>query len=86
VADCPNHDKHFDATAFLIGPDLRIKVDYSTVGYFQESGRSAGLQDLLLRYDTEPILEPLFFGRDIHLRNKMTSALQLRAALSGIEG
>lgn len=86
VALCPNHHKLFDANTFVIKPDLRIQIDRAAVEFFRDSGRSSGLDDLLLRFDAATIREPSFFQEDGTSREKMLWALRWREGMAGIEG
>lgn len=84
IAMCPNHHKLFDASAFIIKPDLAIKVDDDAIDFFTQSGRIGGVTSMLRAFDSQSVREPLFFSRDQDLRKKMKKALQWRERLAAI--
>lgn len=84
IAFCPNHHKLFDATAFIIRPDLQVAIDEAAVDFFTQSGRIGGLESVLTRFHLATLRTPLFFDVDEELRRKMLGALQWREGIAAI--
>lgn len=82
VALCPNHHGLYDASTFVIRPDLEVRVDDDLVAYFRENGLDQGLR-LLTDHDRTTIRPPAFWQRDADLRARMTNALTRKAGLAG---
>ena len=67
IALCPNHHELFDGSAFVVGGDLRVRVDDSRVEYLEENGLAQGIE-ILTDYRNESIRQPYFWERDAALR------------------
>ncbi len=84
IAMCPNHHKLFDASAFIIMPDMAIKVDDAAIDFFEQSGRIGGAESMLNAFDSTVVRKPFFFSRDATLRKKMLKALAWREQIAAI--
>jgi putative restriction endonuclease len=82
VALCPNHHGLYDASAFVIRPDLNVRVDDDLVAYFRENNLDQGL-GLLTDHDRRAIRPPAFWQRDARLRTRMMNALTRKTDLTG---
>ncbi len=83
IAFCPNHHALFDARVFVVGPDLRARVDHAVAEFLRESGRARGL-DALTRLDGHRLARPKFWMADADLTRRMQAALRRRTALAAI--
>ena len=83
VALCPNHHDLFDGSAFLIRPDLEVRVDQERVEYFRANDLAQGLE-ILTDYDRRRIRAPEFWKRSADLQGRMVRALTRRAAAAGL--
>ena len=82
VALCPNHHALFDGSAFVIRPDLNIRIDQARVEYFRANGLAGELQ-ILTDFHEESIRPPQFWLRDDDLKARMKDALARRTAAFG---
>lgn len=80
IALCPNHHGLFDASAFVIRPDLGIRVDGDVVLYLRENDLAEGLA-ILTEYDRHRIRPPTFWGEGGESRERMANALARRIEL-----
>jgi len=83
LALCPNHHKLFDASSFLINPDLNVLVDRETINFLEESERDQGIA-LLTDFDGARVRAPLFWDREEPLRERMRGVLQKRLTRSAV--
>lgn len=83
IALCPNHHELFDGSAFIVRPNLEVKVDQERVDYFRANDVAQGLE-VLTNYDRQRIRAPNFWDGDEDLRERMVGALTRRATAAGL--
>ena len=81
ISLCPNHHTLFDSRLLLINANLEIAFDNAVIEFLRSEGRAGGADDLLLRYNSLHLRQPLFW-QEIGLRNRMQAALDRRLAQS----
>jgi putative restriction endonuclease len=83
LALCPSHHTLFDAKRFVVGPNLRIRVDNQAVAFLLESGRASGIE-LLTNHDNTNIRHPNFWTKDPEFRELMQRALAYTSAFAAL--
>ncbi len=74
IALCPNHHELFDGTAFVVNPELQVRVDRARVDYLRENDLAQGIE-ILTDFDGERIRPPRFWGSNAEYRERMIRAL-----------
>jgi putative restriction endonuclease len=81
ISLCPNHHTLFDSRLLLINTDLEISFDDAVIQFLINESRAGGTDDLLLRYSSSHLRQPLFW-QEAELRDRMPAALGRRFAQS----
>ncbi|MGQ0656176.1 MAG: HNH endonuclease [Betaproteobacteria bacterium] len=82
IALCANHHSLFDGSAFVVRPDLEVRVDEERVEYLQANDLADGIE-ILTNYHRRPIRRPEFWNNDQDKRDRMIAALSRRVSGSG---
>lgn len=83
IALCPNHHQLFDGSAFVIEPELLVRVDEERVEYLKDNGLDQGIE-ILARFAGKAIRPPDFWDSNAAHRERMRSALRQRVIAAGL--
>ena len=83
IALCPNHHELFDGSAFVVDPDLVVRVDDERVEYLRQNDRDQGIE-VLTDFAGRTIQSPRFWTSNPALRDRMRTALGHRVQAAGL--
>lgn len=83
ISLCPNHHELFDGSAFVIAPDLLVRVDTERVEYLKDNDVDEGIE-ILTDFSGKAIQPPHFWGMNAAHRERMQGALKQRVQAAGL--
>ncbi len=83
IALCPNHHELFDGSAFVINPELLVRVDDERVDYLKGNDLDQGIE-VLIDFADKAIRPPDFWDSNAAHRERMKSALKQRVVAAGL--